>query len=82
MTHLEGEKLNKILLIATLVIITTPSLAKTKVYGEMHASYDNVFAVGEESRDNFNLNDSFLGFKGSTEVKKDISFIYQFVWGH
>lgn len=64
-----------------LVIIATPSAAKTKVYGELHASYDKIFTVGEKSRDNFALNDSIIGVKGSTEIKKDVSFIYQLAWG-
>jgi len=73
--------LKKIIVIASLAVISTPCLAKTKVYGEMHASFDKVFVVGEKSRDDFSLNESFLGFKGSTEIRKDVSFIYQFVWG-
>ena len=56
-------------------------MAKTKIYGEFHTSYDNVFAVGAESRGNFAQNNSIIGVKSSTEVKKDISFIYQFAWG-
>lgn len=47
----------------------------------MRASYDKVFPVGLGSVDELSLNDSLLGVKGSTEIKKDISFIYQFVWG-
>lgn len=73
--------MKKIIIIAVLAVISTPSMAKTKVYGELHVSYDRVFAVGAKSRDDVNLNDSFLGVKGSTEIRKDVSFIYQFVWG-
>ena len=79
--HLEGERLNKLTIIALFAIITTPCVAKTKVYGELHASYDNIFEVGSKSKDNLALNNSFIGFKGSTEIKKDVSFIYQISWG-
>jgi len=61
--------------------IATTSMAKTKVYGELHASYDKIFTVGAESRDDFSSNNSVFGLKGSTEIKKDISFIYQLSWG-
>lgn len=63
------------------MVITTPCTAKTKVYGELHTSYDKIFEVGTQSRDSFALNNSFIGVKGSTELKKDISFIYQLSWG-
>lgn len=79
--YLEGDKLNKIITAALLATITTPTMAKTKVYGELHASYDKIFTVGAESRDSFSLNNSIIGVKGSTEIKKDVSFIYQFSWG-
>ena len=77
----EGDTLKKIVMIVLLAIISTSCMAKTKVYGELHTSYNKVFAVGAKSRDNFDLNNSFIGVKSSTEIKKDISFIYQFVWG-
>jgi len=73
--------LNKLIIIALLAIIATPTMAKTKVYGELHTSYDKIFTVGAESRDNFALNNSIIGVKGSTEIKKDVSFIYQLSWG-
>lgn len=79
--YLEGDKLNKIITVALLISIATPSMAKTKVYGELHASYDKIFTVGAESRDNFASNNSVFGLKGSTEIKKNISFIYQLSWG-
>lgn len=68
-------------MIVFLTIISSTSMAKTKVYGELHTSYDRVFAVGEKSRDDFSLNNFFVGVKSSTEIKKDTSFIYQFAWG-
>ncbi len=73
--------MNKITLIALFAIISTPSSAKTKVYGELHTSYDRIFEVGSKSRDDFALNNSIVGVKGSNEVKKDVSFIYQISWG-
>ena len=73
--------MNKLIIVASLVAITTPSFAKTKVFGELHASYDKIFPVGESSRDDISLNDSIFGVKGAAEIKRDVSFIYQFVWG-
>ena len=73
--------MNKIIITALLTVIATPSMAKIKVYGELHASYDKIFTVGAESRDNFALKNYMIGVKGSTEIKKDVSFIYQFSWG-
>ena len=64
-----------------LAVIATPSLAKTKVFGELSASYDKIFTVGADSRDNLALNNSIFGFKGATQIKSDVSFIYQFSWG-
>ena len=78
---LKGDTLNKTVIIALLAITSTPSLAKTKVFGEFHGAIDNLFAVGAESRNGFTLNDSIFGIKSSTEIKKDISFVYQFAWG-
>lgn len=73
--------MNKIIIIVLLVVVTVPSMAKTKVYGELHASYDKIFINGENSRDDIALNNTTIGIKGSTEIKKDISFIHQFAWG-
>lgn len=73
--------MKKLIIVASLVAITSPSFAKTKVFGELHASYDKIFPVGLSSTDDLSLSDSIIGVKGSTEIKKDISFIYQFVWG-
>lgn len=77
----EGEILKKFVMIVCLTVYSNASMAKTKVYGELHSSYDRVFAVGEKSRDDFNLNDFIVGVKSSTEIKKDTSFIYNFAWG-
>lgn len=73
--------MNKIIIIALLGVISAPCMAKTKVYGELHGSYDNISSIGTEPRDNFATNNSIFGVKGSTEIKKDLSFIYQFAWG-
>ena len=63
------------------IIATPPSMAKTKVFGELHTSVDKVFPVGESSRIDWTVKNAIVGIKGSTEIKKDISFIYQLSWG-
>ena len=73
--------LKKIIIATFIVVIASPGLAKTKVYGELHASYNNYFSVGESARDTIVLNNSIVGVKGAMEIKKDVSFIYQFSWG-
>lgn len=73
--------MKNILITVILMVIVTPCMAKTKVYGELDASYDNVFVVGTDYTNELKLNNFALGFKGATEIKKDISFIYQFSWG-
>lgn len=73
--------MHKSFIIASLLIVSNPTLAKTKVYGEFHASYKNLFPVGVNTKDKLVLNNSFLGVKGSHEIRTDVSFIYQFAWG-
>lgn len=56
-------------------------MAKTKFFGEANVSIDKIFGVGSGSINDLNFNNVVAGFKGSKEIKKDVSFIYQFVWG-
>jgi len=72
---------NIIITVCLTVIFATPCVAATKVFGEIDASYDNVFVVGTDYKNELKLNSLLFGVKGATEIKKDISFIYQFSWG-
>jgi len=73
--------MNKSFVVALMVTISSPTAAKTKVYGQLHASYENLFPVGVKAKDKFVLNNSMIGVKGSHEIRTDVSFIYQFAWG-
>lgn len=73
--------MNKVLIIALITIVSNSAFAKTKVFGELHASYSNKFPVGIDVDDTFTLHNSVVGVKGSHEIRKDVSFIYQFAWG-
>jgi len=51
------------------------------VFGELTASYDNVFPVGLGSVDKVSLSHSFFGVKGVNEISNNVSLIYQLTWG-
>ena len=63
------------------VVLSAPTIAETKLYGEMHASYDKLKADSEISQDTIALNSSHIGIKGTRDLKKDLSVIYQLEWG-
>ena len=51
------------------------------MFGELTASYDNVFPVGLGSVDKVSLSHSFFGVKGVNEISNKVSLIYQLTWG-
>jgi len=73
--------MNKLLIAVVAAAVSLPATAATKVYGELHASYDKLDADGVESEDNLALNSSLVGIKGSKDIKVGLSAIYQLEWG-
>ena len=73
--------MNKSLITLLAVVASLPTSAKTLVYGELHASIDNLRADAVDSRDSLAINSSLFGAKGSYDLNKKVSAIYQFEWG-
>lgn len=72
-----------LLAIAIAASVCAPAVGATKLYGELHASFDKLDAdsTTNSSFDNIALNSSVLGVKGASHLKKDLNLIYQFEWG-
>ncbi len=60
------------------VIVCTSATGETKVYGELHASFDKLDADSSvvSNTDSLALNSSLLGIKGISKLKNDLNFIY------
>ncbi|WP_299877377.1 porin [uncultured Cocleimonas sp.] len=65
------------------VLIGVPAMGATKVYGELHASFDKLDADSTtiSNADTLALNSSLLGVKGVSNLKDDLNFIYNFELG-
>ncbi|MEB8434075.1 porin [Cocleimonas sp. KMM 6892] len=65
------------------VIASTPVMGATKIYGELHASFDKLDADSSavSNADTLSLNSSVLGVKGLQNVNKNLNFIYNFEVG-
>ncbi len=65
------------------VIVCAPAMGATKIYGELHASFDKLDADSTtiKNADTLALNSSLLGVKGAYNIKNDINFIYNFELG-
>jgi predicted porin len=73
--------LNKSLITLLAVVASLPVAAKTLVYGELHASFDKLRADAVDNKDSLAINGSRFGVKGSYDLNKKVSAIYQFEWG-
>lgn len=75
--------MKKLLVIAIAMAVSAPTLAKTKVYGQLHASYDLIDADGPnvKSKKTVSSNSSRLGVKGSADLTDDLKVIYKAEWG-
>ena len=65
------------------IIVCAPAMGATKLYGELHASFDKLDAdsTTTSNADTIALNSSLLGIKGVSHLKNDLNFIYQFELG-
>ncbi len=66
-----------------IAVASVPAVAATKLYGELHTSYDEFDVDGgnTNSKDGFALNSTVIGVKGSSELNSDYSAIYKMEWG-
>ena len=71
--------MKKILAIAIAVGVSAPALADTKIYGQLHASYDAL--SGATDINTVASNSSRIGVKGSAELNAGLKAIYQAEWG-
>jgi len=71
--------MKKILAIAIAVGVSAPALADTKLYGQLHASFDAL--SGASDRNTVASNSSRIGVKGSTALNGGLKAIYQAEWG-
>jgi predicted porin len=75
--------MKKLLAIAIAAAVSVPALADTKLYGQLHASYDILDAdgTGVKSINSVASNSSRIGVKGSSELNAGLKVIYQAEWG-
>ena len=69
--------------VCTPVLVCAPAMGKTKIYGELHASFDKLDADSTtlSNADTLALNSSLLGVKGAYNIKNDLNLIYIFELG-
>lgn len=71
--------MKKLIAIAIVAAVTTPAMADTTIYGQLHASVDYLTGVGSEVT--VSSNSSRIGVKGSAPLNGGLKAIYKAEWG-